>query len=152
MGSDVALRELMKLVPRYKVSLGQVLEWGSQAPRSHPARLKSLSAGSAAKPRAGMGPAFRSQRSAGINNGSSGLNSWGPLSPPALTCSVDFIKIFPFLVPQLPNLLLHALQSCFRMSEIISSKHLGRVVGRDQVKVYIIMAAVNSSICKGMQK
>lgn len=31
-GSDVALRELMKLAPRYKVSLGQAPAWGLWAP------------------------------------------------------------------------------------------------------------------------
>lgn len=46
-GSDVALRELMKLAPRYKVSLRQVPEWGPQAPRGCPSRLRSLSAGPA---------------------------------------------------------------------------------------------------------
>lgn len=52
----MALRELMKLAPRYKVSLGQVPEWGLQAPQELPNQAQELPADRAAKPSAGMGP------------------------------------------------------------------------------------------------
>lgn len=60
----------------------------------------------------GWGPAYGPQRSAGIERGNSGLDSWDPALPPDLTCSVAFSKCFLLLVLQFLNLLLHVIQSC----------------------------------------
>lgn len=57
-GSDVALRELMKLAPRYKVSLDQPPSGAIGPPRSHFSRLRSLPADSVAETRAGTESAF----------------------------------------------------------------------------------------------
>lgn len=132
----MALRELMKLAPRYKVSLDQMPEWGGhRLPGSCATRLRSLSAGIAAKPRVGMGPLNPTpQRSAGTEPGGSGLDFWDPVSPPALTCSVGFRKFFPFLVPQFSICSSMPCSPVWGTNEIKSSKHVDRACDGEEAE------------------